>query len=147
MIDISKLTENLYGQIKSNASIISDGVKVSVGEYVNMNENNAPWVGIYKGNVDYEPRSMGKHAASWGGTLTVKVVIQEYHGKSGFECEKRLGKLVNNIMNAVWADPTIGGVVDMLTDISEEYIYNENDSKSVHFQWAILSLTFENRTG
>jgi len=147
MIDAAKIAEALKSQLTSNVYMVQNGVKINRGEYVNMDPDLTPWVSIYRDSIDYVPERMGKHTKSFTASIVFKLLIQESNLDTGEKCEDQLEALTQAVLDAVWADPKLGGNVDMLTAIDVNYSYNEHDSKTIYFQWSIVSLTFKVATG
>ena len=147
MIDIFKITQALYDQIRKYDDIVSEKYKVEHSEYINMDPDRTPWVGIYKGPVVYSPGSLGKHAQSWDAEITLIVVVQATHGAEGYKCSERLAKQESTVMDAVWSDPSLGGLLDMITGLSSEYSYNNEASESMYHQQSTITITARASTG
>jgi len=147
MIDASVIVTALRKQLNSSATIVSEGITVEQGEYVNFDPDRCPWVGCYKSKISYAPLSLGRHSTSWDATVELKIVIQASHGNSGQECDARLSSYETLVLDAVWSNPTIGGNVDVIEGMVVEYSYNETESESLFFQQAIITLTTEVQTG
>jgi len=76
MIDASVIVTALRKQLNSSATIVSEGITVEQGEYVNFDPDRCPWVGCYKSKISYAPLSLGRHSTSWDATVELKIVIQ-----------------------------------------------------------------------
>lgn len=149
-INLSKVTEAAKEQLKNNAVLISKKAIVKRGEYINMDPDlavDSPWIGVYKSTAVYDPRTLGQHSQSWDGLIALKIVVQAAHGADGSKCEERLADWEAKTLDALWADPTLGGTVDMLVDMSAEYSYEETKSESLYFQWVTLTITARLSTG
>lgn len=147
MINIHTITKALYDQIRKNDEVVAQGYKVEHGEYINNDSDRAPWVGIYKGPISYGPGSLGRHSQSWDAAITLIVVVQASHGGSGQKCSERLGEYEAAVLDAIWADSSLGGLIDMITDFDIEYSYNNQASETLHYQQSIITITARATTG
>lgn len=147
MLDLSDITASLKNTFDNDAVLQSLGFTPSRtlrGSYVNTNPNHTPWLGIYRTKVDYSPRALGRDCnGSWSGTMTIRLLVQASHIKSGADCEDRLEEYVKATLDAVWKDPTWNSVVDMVTAMNVEYSYKEDDTSTIYFQWAMITLSAE----
>lgn len=148
MIDAAKIAEALRAQIAKYEYMVQNSVAVTRGEYVNVDPDQCPWIGIYREKVRYDGRTFGKHNRSFDAFLTFKILVQAANLSTGEECEDKLEALTQATLDAIWASPRIGNEVDMLEgEITVEYSYNENMSKTIYFQWSMLTVTFRVATG
>jgi|GEM_PF-1728375 len=147
MIDIYSITKALYDQIRTHDEVVQDSFNVTHSEYVNMDPDLTPWVGIYKGPVSYDPGSLGRHSQSWDATITLQVVVQASHGDNSLKCSERLSDYEKIVLDAIWSDPTIGNNVDMIEALNLEYAYNNEASESMYHQQAIITITARTSTG
>lgn len=147
MINVSNVTQALKTILNDNVNI-KEFLKgeVVVGEFVNADPNQAPWIGIYRGDVRYEPRTLGRGSDEWQATLSLRILVQNTHLSSGEECEKGLEGYVKHVLDAVWSDPTISNTVDMVNGFNIEYTYSEIDRRSLHFQSAVITVELEVKT-
>lgn len=143
-INISTISKALQSQLQSDAGVQSflqgDIVR---GEYINEDPNNTPWVGVYRGAVRYVPRTLGINAKNWEPSPNMRIVVQDTDMLSPDNCEDLLEEHVKLIIDAVFADRTIGGTVDIIKEVNVEYLYNETDRESLYFQTAIITLDLE----
>lgn len=151
MINISTITTALVTLLEADASIlawINPVDKIGRGNYVNVDPNRAPWVGVYRSNVKYEPRTLGAGNTinNWEGYPSIRVLIQAQSYVNGEDVEDKLEGYVQDVIDAVLADPTIGGTVDMVNDIDVNYGYSETESETIYFQTAIVTFDLEVRT-
>jgi len=144
MINLSIITKALQDQLNNNVQIreILNGQEVVRGELINMDVNRTPWIGVYRGNVKYEPRTLGS-MNNWEASPSVKVIIQAVHLESAEQCEVDLEGYVQNVLDAVIADTTIGGTIDMITSYDVEVGYIETDRSTISFQGASITFNME----
>jgi len=125
MINVSTITASLETTFKADPTLATDGFRsatIKRGEYVNMDPDLTPWLGIYRTRVGYNPRSLGRgNNCEWQGEVTIRLLIQASHTQGGDDCETRLEQYVKDVLDATWSDPTWAGVVDMVTGIDVEY--------------------------
>lgn len=147
MINAATITSALQTTFRNSATLAAHGFTTNTilrGDYVNMNPNRAPWLGIYRTRVNNNPRTLGRgNNTEWQGTVTIRLMVQASHGQSGSACEDRLESYIKDVLDEVWADPTWTNTVDMVTAMDVEYNYKETDSASIYFQWALITITAE----
>jgi len=144
MINLSIITKALQDQLNSNVDVkeFLNGKEVIRGEVINMDVNETPWVGVYRGNVKYEPRTLGS-MNNWEASPSIRVIVQASHLSSAEQCEIDLEGYVQKILDAVIDDTTIGGTVDMINSYDVEVGYIETDRSTVHFQGASITFNME----
>ena len=147
MIDVSRITRALYDQLVNDAPLSTIAKKIERAGYVNKAHDAMPWVGIYRGNVSLSPAALGRHSQSWGAQVSLIVILQVYNFSDAGQSEAQLDALIQAVQDAVWSDPTIGNTVDMVAGFEIEYSYKETDSKTVHEQWASMTIKADARTG
>jgi len=143
MINLSVITKALQDQLNGNIVIRELlGKDVVRGEMINMDINETPWIGVYRGNVSYEPRTLGS-MNNWEASPTVKVIVQAGNMQSAEQCEIDLESYVQKVLDAVIADTTIGGTIDMINSYDVEAGYIETDRSTIHFQGASITFNME----
>ena len=143
-INTAKIGKALQALLEREVTFVD---KVYRGQYVNQVAKNAPWCGVYRAPVVYEPRTLGRGANNWEGTPEFRVVIQASSFKDGGEdCEDVLESQVVEVLDALESDLTIGSTVDMITKIEVDYSYIEAEETTMYFQSAFVLVTTEVRT-
>ena len=144
MINYSDITTALAEQILADQSIQNTLRKnfVERGGPINENASDAPWIGVYRGAITHDPRILGG-VNNWESTGLIRICVQSISMVSGSACEDSLEELVRLVIAAILADTTIGGTVDMVNKFAVDYRYLESNRKSLYFQMAIISMTFE----
>ena len=145
MINLSLVTKALQEQLNNDPNvrdIIGIDKEVVRGEMINMDVNQAPWIGIYRGDVKYEPRTLGS-MNNWEAFPTVKIIVQASDLRSAENCEDNLESYVKTIIDAIISDTTINGTVDMINSYSIEAGYIETERSNIHFQGASITLDME----
>ena len=140
MFNIHNVVEALVDQLNSDIDVYNIA-KAKGGEYINNDVNQAPWIGVYRGSVEYSPRALGYN--NWEVAHSIRVVAQEKSLITGSDCEQKLEDLVQKIITAVSSDKTIGNTVDMCNSIGVEYGFIETDRSSVYFQSAVITINLE----
>lgn len=148
MIDQSKITAALQGMLNDSRDVSAFlSQPVDRNEYINQDPNRCPWIGVYRGHVSYTPRTLGRHSATWKATISPVIVMQHVNWESPETCESEMEGYIEKVMSAVWADPTLGNTVDMLTGFEIAYDYQETDKTTMYYQQAVITLNAEARTG
>lgn len=144
-MDVSSITRGIESDMNGTASLAD--VTIERGEFLNSNPDAVPWVGIYRREISYDPRTLGNHSRSWQGNLKLTFVCQEASIESGAECEDRLEQLVDKVAQTVFDSPTFKGKVDIVHKMRVEYSYREGDEESLYFQMAMIHIDAEVSTG
>lgn len=145
MIDASKITAALEAQFNADATM-QDAI-IERCEYVNQQETRVPWLGIYRTRVKYTPRTLGRHTETWQGQIYITLLLQEASSSSGAEAEERLEAFIKRTLTSIWADPTLGGQLEMVVDMDVSYIEESTNEDSLYFQTAMIEIIGEVRTG
>lgn len=140
-MNLSTITTALYNQLNSDAGVLSLQATIINGGYANMDPNQTPWIGVYRGRTVYSPRTLG--IDNFEAQPSLKVMVQASSLLSGDDCSTKLDEYVNKVMSAIRGDTTIGGTVDMVNGFEVEYMFNETDKVSLHFQAAIINIELE----
>ena len=146
MLDMSKITAALVDQLKNDSELTQLGASISRNRYLNENPENTPWIGVYKNNVPYDTRTLGRHNTSWKASPDLRIVVQQ-GGLDEIVVEDKLENLIKRVLDAVWTDSTFDSEVDMVTGLDVQYSFQETNSEDQYFQWAIISVKLEVSTG
>ncbi len=120
-----------------------EGFNIERSEYINTNPSACPWLGVYRGNMDYSPETLGEGSDHWTGLITVNVIVQATSLNSGADSEDLLEGYIESVISKIFADTTIGTVVDMVNSVRVTYSYVAEDEESMHFQSAIVEFIME----
>lgn len=149
-VNISSTTKKLLDILQLHPDL--QGVKsILRSDFVNDNSDLAPWIGIYRTKMTYEPRTLGKgFTSTWQGILEIQILIQEVSYDNGEQAEILLENLIQKVMRILFDNDTIGGTVDQIMKFDWEYQFQpsmeEEDSKAF-FQMGILTVMSEVSTG
>lgn len=143
MIEFQKITAGLQALLRDHPDL--QHFNVTRGEYVNVDPANCPWIGVYRGDIIVEPRTLGQGARNWLNALSIDVVVQ-VHGEGGENTETLLGEETAKVLDVITSDLTLGGTVEMTKAFNVAFSYERSESETLDFQWAIITLTAEART-
>lgn len=148
MIKFNTITNAVRDRLLADQGVydlLETSENIYIGEYINVNPGNTPWIGIYRESSSHRPELLGA-GVDWKMEGGFKLVVQETSDESGEDCEIRLENLIDKVVSAMFADKTLGGVIDSLNALDIEYGYIETEMDSIYFQSAILSFNFEVQT-
>lgn len=126
------------------AMLLNDLQNVTVDRSGAINETpgSCPWVGVYRGSVNYAFGPMGFGSGFRMQEIKLVVLAQQSHPSSGENCEDLLEALVAQVMSALLTDVTMGGTVRNIKEI--EVIYADYKKIGTSFmQTAAVYLTTE----
>jgi hypothetical protein len=136
--DISKAIEEAF-----RADPTFNEYVIERSEYVNENPSLCPWMGIYRGGIDYSPETLGDGPDYWTGSMVMRLIVQASDYNSGADAEDKLETQVRDVINKMFTDKTIRGSVDIINSVQVSYSYVAEDEATMFFQAAIIELTLE----
>lgn len=144
MINFYTINLALREQLTNNSAFFSllETKKIEISEFINVNHIRAPWCGVYRQGYTADPRTL-QTPATWTIGPTLFVILQAKSIQSGEDCEKILENLLDKCLDAIFADKTLGGEIDIIKRFDVEYSYNREVESTMHYQQAILKLEVE----
>ena len=144
MINAATITKAVTAMLKAG---LSDEYKVERGEYINMDYGKTPWVGVYRGTLDYNPSTLGRGNNNWKADFAVRIIVQASSFKNEASVvEDLLESYIEDVLAIITSDSTLGGSVAMTKGVKVAYSYNEQESENVYFQNAEIEILTEVRT-
>lgn len=144
MINFNDITKAVETILNDNIDVrnFMSSKPVTIGEVINYDPNQVPWIGIYRGKVNYEPRTLGS-MNNWEASPSIKIIVQHADMRSASKCEEVLEDYVKKIVTAILEDTTLNNTVDIITDFNVEQGYIETERSTVHFQGASITFNME----
>jgi len=150
VIDLSAISAALETQLAANLPSTDAGFSytVSRGEPVNPYPERAPWVGIYIVRAESDPARLGVGTGNslWSSLVTIRLVIQATSYANGGVCEDLLGEYTKDVWEAIEADRTLGGTLDLLLAYELERQFVDTADNALFFQQALLTLSGRKNT-
>ena len=103
---------------------------------------NKAWVGIYRGDSDYEGHAIG--AQPWLANINVVVEIQVASLTSPEDCEDKLLDAEKAVLDIINTNRNLGGTVDMVMGYSVNYEVNAD--ARIYYQAVIITIRAQVRT-
>lgn len=141
MIKVNTITQAIQTAFNEDPEF-SDYI-IERSEYVNENPRQCPWLGIYRGSIEYLPDTLGGGIDAWEGILTITFIVQQANYESGEKAEDALEDSVEAVISKIFSDTTISDTVDMVKAINVTYSYVAEDEETLYFQAAIIEMTLE----
>lgn len=140
MINIKLVTQAIESILNANLT----GYIIERNPERNADPNKAVkgWIGIYRGNVNYEAYSIG--SVPWKVGIEPKVEVQAASFDSGEDAEDRLQDAEKAVLDVLTANKKLNNTVDMTNGYSIEYEFN-NEGKEVYFHASIITIKAEVR--
>lgn len=117
MIHVNSITSAILTQLSSHSTVISSGFTVQEGEAFNRDLHLTPWVGVYYGNANIDPHTLGSNQP-WQAQLELFIYVQEGSHVSGAEATSRLGAAQHLVLEALTGDKTLKGSVQQISGFS-----------------------------
>ncbi len=141
MINISDITKAVEEAFHIDPAY--NGFVVERSEYVNENPQLAPWIGIYRGAINYSPETLGMGEDQWTGVMDLRLVVQAANMASGAAVEDELEGYVRQVIATIFNDTTLRGTIDMINRVNVTYSYIAEEEETMFFQAALIELTLE----
>jgi len=144
--DISSITRAIEELLSRDQNF--EHVTVCRAEPMNKDSANCPWVGIYRKDLEFSPRTLGMGAGHRDYRGNIVLIAQTSSLSSGASCEDELDILVQDIVSSVLTDPTLRSSIEMLHEVVVSYSYDSasDDDYEAYHQSAFIQLTVEGKT-
>lgn len=121
--------------------------KIERSEYKNMDFEENPWVGVYKGDLDYGIATLGGGTLRWKAEFKIIILIQSSNLMASAEnADNDMEGYIKAILDIISADRNVSQSVDAITGISVRYAYDQAESEEMYFLTSQLEITTEVRT-
>lgn len=139
-INMSRIAQLLEQVLVDDTRTAS--AEISRSETVNNDPQRASkgWIGIYRSNIKYDPRTLGRGGSNYKGELTIFIVCQKTSMDSGADAEEELEELIGNVLSVILDNTEIRGSIGMLNAFEVVYSYNRTKEKTAYFQEAVIKL-------
>ena len=144
MINVADITSGVITQLSNDVDVAAVFKFIERAEYINTDPSRTPWCGVYRQQLTFDPRTLGRGAQNWLAQVHLDIVVQA-HADGGLKAEDALGDALQRVLAALINDLTFGGTVEMIKQYSVEFDYQRTDSATLDFQQAIISLQAEVR--
>lgn len=149
MFNATTVTKAIESQLNSWSDLQDATVERSTR--VNVYPSRMPWVGVYPGTVDTEPRVLASGSCRrWNETALPKLLLQAYdYGEEGQEASEALDELIEKVLECIVSDLTFGLSGVRLIGLNREYTYVQMDTDEegeLFFPQCEITLRFEIRS-
>lgn len=136
--DITKAVETLLRDYNTDNEPYTIVRSSAVNTDINIAASG--WIGIYRGNVNYQPHSAGR---TWLAEIDIRIEVQAASMHSAKGCEEKLDELVTFVLNASSNEPTIGGTVHSIREYDVDYDDAYAEDINTSQQFATITITAE----
>jgi hypothetical protein len=142
-VNVASITEAIKDLLDDDQDF--QQVTVCRAEPLNDDPANCPWIGIYRREHRYTPRTLGKGSGHRQFIGDIVIAAQDTSLSDGADCEDLVDLLVTNVIDAVFNDPKLRESCDMTNDVLVTYSYDAaaDDEHEQYFQTAFIQLTVE----
>lgn len=149
----SKVTAAIHEMLKKDPTLSELKFHITRAEMINQDYTRVPWIGIYKGDTQYEARTLGAGSGirNFLATSKPQIIVQAYSHVSGIRTEELLEEYIEEVFRVIDADRTIQGTVSMINGYTIENEYWTNNVREgvqenvFFFQQATITLEVEVR--
>lgn len=146
MINASTVTQAVETLLNAGLPAKNPDYRIVRADYVNQDEDQCPWVGIYRGELVYEVATLGIGLNSWKADFDLRIIVQASSNESSIDAEERLEQSILDVLDVIMTDKQIGATVDMVDGVRVSYSYIETQSETLFFQEAELTISVKVRT-
>ena len=147
MISAVDLTKAIESALINDTLMID--VVVDRSKEINFDPNRMPWIGIYPGTVETDPRCIGSGARRWEEIMQPILVLQAIdYGNEGTDAADALEELIKSTISVLIKDLTFGLSHTRLLRISRTYSYvQDNNDEEGGLFFPECKITLEVKTG
>lgn len=143
-VPVNLITQAIQTML-SNDSRIAGNATIKRSPLLNDNPSDCPWVGIYRANSQFEARALGYGAGARYQNTQLSIICQESDSEDPEAAEDSHETLVSVVLDILFSDPTLGGVVSTITLAGVNYQLIQNtDEQLLHS--AELQITAQTTT-
>jgi len=95
-VNIKNITQAARDLLSTHPDVIAlvEPGSILIADVVNEDPDLTPWIGIYKGIINYTPRTLGKHSVSWQATVQLRIMLQTVSYADSEDAEEALENLI-----------------------------------------------------
>lgn len=140
-IDATTVTSALAAALAADPKF--KGCTILRGEPINSDPQNAAvgWIGLYRGELEYEPRTLGFAGRNFRATVRFSIVAQATAFDTAEQAEEALEKRVNDIINVLFTDLSVRSTLSTITGLNVRYAYVRTKETTAYFQEAYIEVT------
>jgi hypothetical protein len=127
MIHVNSITNSLFLLVASDSTLVNSAVKVETLVPFNDKPTLTPWVGVYDGDFTLEPFTIGGNQP-WKAQLELNIFVQTMNDRDAVTANNQLFELQNQVMSIVNSNKTLGGTVEMITELSSKPFQRDMDT-------------------
>lgn len=144
--DLGEILKSAEDQLKNDTRTADMRIKRMgvVNEDPNLAMNG--WVGLYADTVRYGPRTIGGGNRHWDLTPTFRIIVQAVDRMDSAKAHEKLEQYIKKVLDVFLSERTLGGHLDTLTEMTITYAFSDEDRDSLHFEGALITLSFVGRT-
>lgn len=142
-VPVNKITKALTDMLARDPRF--EAVTIERSPMLNLDPSKCPWVGVYRTRSEFTARTLGYGAGARYQTTQLALIVQESAANEPSVAEDDHEKLIANLLDAIFADPTLAGTVRTTTLASVEYQMVATEDENLLLS-AQLLVTFETVT-
>jgi hypothetical protein len=135
-VNIGDVTSAVLEMLQTHPQIGLAGVEVVRSEEPPEQAGPEGFVGIYRGRVRYNSRTLGMGQGYRRQRIELAVHVRMTHYGSGEECETSLENLVTQVLSCILSDESLKGTVDVLDEEIEVQYPTPQRGEEVYLQSA-----------
>lgn len=109
-ISATSVATAVFSVLATHPTLVNSAFKVLLGERINSDPEETPWLCVWPGDVNEKPGYVGGPPGIWRGTCAVDIYHQQYNVDCGGALLRQLKQVEDLVRAAVASDVTLGGV-------------------------------------
>ena len=143
MINAATITTAIVTALEGHSALSALSPTITRADTLEDAVTVSPWIGVFKTEVEYDPRTLGRNPTQWEARITCRVIAQVVSLFTGEDAEDTLEAIVQAIMDALTNDHTLATQVDILVRATVTYLMAPDDPQGQYSQAADILLIWE----
>ncbi len=109
-VPVEEIAQAIVTQLSQDSALTKAGLTIQHAEPINRDISLTPWLGIYPGRLQLKPHTLGG-SKLWQSQLEMLLYLQDSSHKSSQDASKRLYKIQNLLLSALYSNLLLSGVL------------------------------------
>lgn len=149
MINFSNITGAIKTLLESDSDLVTTSIDIADIQITSENHVGDAQISIFRGILDYTPRTLGRSPQSYNAVGEVIIAVQTANLESGEAAEISNENIVKSVLDTLTGDTTRWGcTIDNILSINVTYDFSmePEDHPSLYYHLATLTIKFEVKT-
>lgn len=131
MIPQYKFTERAVEILRAVPDL--DSLPIVANAPINMNPEQAPWIGVYPENERFTPGRLGVVQA-WDRVMSIRAIVQIANSASAADGERQISLYLEKVLGALGNAANWPGFFHLMQEVSVEHAFRVDAADTVLFR-------------